>query len=157
MQPPRHYFAEEYGGGGEERIARRRWSVQGHRGGGCTNKRCQLAAQQPRRRIYNDVCAWTGGLICGRLHNSRDVAIMMPPAVESLPRRLHPRKLTCREAPARQIRALHEGADTRLPAILLDSKPRQSFLGEGGCEPKNHTEPQIAIGTACGDVLSDLA
>jgi hypothetical protein len=66
--------------------------------------------------------------------------------VLSLTRRLHLRKPSCREAPARPIHALREGADTRLSALLLGSKNHQRFFRRVGATPFLMSAPKILSG-----------
>jgi hypothetical protein len=58
-----------------------------------------------------------------------------------------PRFLTCREAPARLIRAIYEGAGTGLPAFLLDSKTSRRLLGRNGASPKTMPAPKTLPGS----------
>jgi hypothetical protein len=53
-----------------------------------------------------------------------------------LTRRSHPRKPSCREAPARPIGALREGAGTGLPSILLGWEISRRRLGRTGASLK---------------------
>jgi hypothetical protein len=57
--------------------------------------------------------------------------------------------------PARPIRTLSEGADTRLPTILLGSKIDRHCLGRAGASPFRPC-PQIDIGATGGDALITL-
>jgi hypothetical protein len=47
----------------------------------------------------------------------------------------HAQNFQPREAPACPIRALCQGADTGLPALLLGSKKRRRYLGHAGVSP----------------------
>ena len=53
----------------------------------------------------------------------------------SLPGGADSRHPTSREAPARPMRALREGAGTGLPALLLGSKQCRRFIGRAGVSP----------------------
>ena len=58
----------------------------------------------------------------------------------------HAQNFQPREAPARPIRALREGAGTGLPALLLASKNRRRRLGRAGVSPFSLPAPKSLSG-----------
>ena len=67
-----------------------------------------------------------------------------------LPGGANSRHPTWREAPARPIGALHEGAVTGLPALLLSSKQRRLFIGSAGVSQISAPAPKSVWGGLWG-------
>jgi hypothetical protein len=100
------------------------------------------------RRIYGGVCVWTGGFIGGRPHFSRGVAFIVHPFASS----------HCQGSPTHEnrltTRRLAPFAKGPVAGIFIELETTPTLFGMRWCEPKNHTDPQIAIGTAGGDALT---
>jgi hypothetical protein len=131
-------------GGRDERIAPRRWMAY-------------VLIWVPITRIYGGVGEWTP---CGQsspsspswFRRGRPLNADYQPSriasdgnrdVLSLTRHLHPRKSSCREAPARLIRALREGSGTGLSALLLGLKNRRRYLGRAGASLFSMSAPKM--------------